>query len=171
MPNRFDFQLDSQQLERELNEFRSLLSSHVQLAERDDILPFFRSRHNLSALVGLSNASVACPDKIAFEFTLFGSFVCDLVVCDSVQRAVCLVEFEDAKSGSIFKKGKRLTSEWSWRFEHGWSQIFDWYYILEDLKQTNTIRDTFGFQVESWMGLLIIGRDQFLSDSERDRLG
>ena len=79
------------------------------------------------------------------------------------------VEFEDARPNSIFKKSKP-TPEWSPRFEHGFSQIVDWFYTLSDISQTKLFRDFFGTDLADYCGLLVIGRDAFLTDAMQARL-
>ncbi|MEQ8960543.1 MAG: DUF4263 domain-containing protein [Coleofasciculus sp. C2-GNP5-27] len=56
---------------------------------------------------------------------------------DSVKKAYCFVEFENADSNSIFvdKPGKS-SPEWSSRFEKCFSQIIDWFWKLDDLEKT-----------------------------------
>lgn len=111
------------------------------------------------------------PDKFAFEYDLFGDFSSDFAVGDFQRQAYCFMELEDAKANSIFKKvSGRSTTDWSTRFDHGYSQIIDWFYKLDDMEKTNEFEDRFGARVISPFGLLIIGRSQFLSDKDKRRL-
>jgi hypothetical protein len=111
-------------------------------------------------------------DYMAREYDLFGDFTCDFIIGSrkSRQPIYCMIEFEDAQQNSIFKKkpGKH-TSEWSPRFEQGFFQLVDWFYQLDDMKQTSNFREKFGSNPEFY-GLLVIGRNQFLTQSERRRL-
>ena len=69
----------------ELQCFEALLASKPELKEREDILPFFKKNLNLTALLGTYIHDIANPDRLASEYDLFGDFVCDLVVGDSMQ--------------------------------------------------------------------------------------
>lgn len=155
----------------ELVEFKKLLDGKPGLSERDDILPFFKSNRHLAALIGSYNPRVNRFDRIATEFDLFGDFSCDLVVGDSESHNFCFVEFEDAKPNSVFhKKAGKATPEWSPRFDHGFSQILDWFAILEDQKRTAQFKAKFGSDLIQYVGLLVIGRRQYLDNALYDRL-
>ena len=110
-------------------------------------------------MVGSYNSKINRFDRIATDFSLFGDYACDLVIGDSVSRNFCFVEFEDASPKSIFttKKGER-PPEWSPRFDHGFSQILDWFLVLEDQKRTGLHKSKFGLDVIQYVGLLVIGR-------------
>lgn len=98
----------------QLVEFQELLQSKRGLSERDDILPFFRERQELSALVGGLHPKLYRYERIAFEYDIFGDFVADLVVGDAVTKAYCFVEFESAVANSVFvSKSGKSTPEWS----------------------------------------------------------
>jgi hypothetical protein len=56
------------------------------------------------------------------------------------------------------------------RFEHGFSQLVDWFYALDDLKKTSNFARHFGHGHIKCFGLLIIGRDADFSDADRARL-
>ncbi|NTW19795.1 MAG: DUF4263 domain-containing protein, partial [Nostocales cyanobacterium W4_Combined_metabat2_030] len=90
---------------------------------------------------------------------------------DSVNNTYCFIEFEDATKNSIFvnKKGK-TTSEWSARFEHGFSQIIDWFWKIDDYKNTSLARSIFGSENIEFYGILVIGRDAFISPIDKARL-
>ncbi len=82
----------------------------------------------------------------------------------------CFIEFEDAEAGSIFRPGSKGAPDWSPRLEHGFSQIVDWFYVLADQSQTRHFRDLFGTDLADYCGVLVIGRDGFLTDAMRARL-
>jgi hypothetical protein len=110
-------------------------------------------------------------NRIAFEYPLFGDFTCDLVVGDFVQNTYCFMEFEDASPTSLFiQRGKRATREWSPRFEHGYSQIIDWFYKLDDMRRSDDLLARFGSRSITFSGVLVIGRNQYLKPGERERL-
>jgi Domain of unknown function (DUF4263) len=57
----------------------------------------------------------------------------------------CVVEFEDGKLNSIFRKfANKSMTEWSPRFEHGFSQLVDWFCTLDDFKKTERFARDFG---------------------------
>ena len=154
----------------ELEEFRQLLISHKELSERKDILPFFRKRQHLAALIGAYHTNIIESDLIAYEYPLFGDFVVDLAVGNSKKNAYCFIEFEDGKSDSIFVNVGRTTLEWSPRFEHGFSQIVDWFWKLSDFEKTDEFENMFGDRSIDFIGILVIGRSQSLGKKEERRL-
>jgi hypothetical protein len=158
-------QLDWRVFATELEEFKTLLDTHYELDENKHILPFFQQRQHLVAGLGfvfnLFNGSPA--DKIAYEFDLWGKFKCDLVLGCSAIKSYVFIEFEDAKEDSIFKKIKnKSTSEFSNRFEHGYSQLKDWFYILDKMQDNVEYEARFGDRNIRYEGALIIGRKSFL---------
>jgi hypothetical protein len=164
------FRFDAAACQKELDGFKSLLAADRELGESSDILPFFRENEQLSAFLGSYHPSIHCCDLIAFEFQLFGDYACDLVVGDSNSHAYLFVEFEDAKSNSLFVKKRRETPEWSPRFEHGFGQLVDWLHKLDDLSRTQSLRGIFGAYAIMPMMMLAIGRNSTMGTRERDRL-
>jgi hypothetical protein len=156
---------------RQVEEFRSWLAGKVELSEREDVLPFFRARPHLALLFAPFNFWSGRPDRIAWEFDVFGDFACDLVVGDWDRGAYCFVEFEDARSDSIFEKqGKKATREWGRRFEHGFSQILDWMHKLDGRTPSTDMLARFGRYEITYEAVLVIGRDQHLDEGEKERL-
>jgi hypothetical protein len=82
----------------------------------------------------------------------------------------CIIEFEPGEEGSIFKRHKRKNPEWSSRFEHAFSQIVDWFWALEDEKDSIDFRTTFGDREVTFASLLVMGRNTELDDTKRRRL-
>ena len=154
----------------ELDALDGLLSSKLELQEREDILPFFRTHKNIAALIGTYAPTLVSIDRLNAEFTLFGDFRADLIVGDSKRKSYCLVEFEDATEESVFKRKGRTTSEWSDRYAHGFGQLVDWFWKLDGLKDTAQARAFFGADTFDFMGMLVIGRDQYLTTEETMRL-
>ena len=168
------FEIDFDRCRLDLVEFQSLLDEfrHGVLKERGHVLAFFRDHINLAALVGHVDRNIGHVDRIAYEFDFFGDYAADLAVGDTGARQYCFVEFENAAPDGIFKKaGKKATPEWSSRFDHGYSQIIDWFWKLHDLAQTHSGRARFG-HVNSFndFGLLVIGWSDTLAPVERERL-
>jgi Domain of unknown function (DUF4263) len=119
----------------------------------------------------VNNSRLVRYDRIAHEYPLFGDFSCDLVVGDWVRQAYVLVEFENAAPNSVFvKKGQKATPEWSPRFEHGFSQILDWFYKLDTQRHSPDFEERFGSRVVHMSGLLVVGRRETLGPREEDRL-
>lgn len=167
------FTLDRAALDKELDSFRRLLGPpQRELSERKKILPFFKSRLNLASLLGFYNSHLVAPDVIKPELEIFGDHSCDLAVGERQggKCEFCFVEFEDARRNSIFQRGGKGTPDWANRLEHGFSQIVDWFHTLSGQTQTPQFREFFGTDLANYCGLLVIGRDAFLTDPERDRL-
>ncbi len=163
----FDYSLCRQQVE----EFREWLSGREELSERDDVLPFFRNRPQMSVLFGMFNRSIAWADRIAWEFDIFGDFACDLAVGEWARGAYCFIEFEDAKRESVFQKqGAKVTREWGRRFDHGYSQIIDWVHKLDGRSPSNDLLARFGRHEINFETVLVIGKDEHLDAGEKQRL-
>lgn len=162
--------IDGKKLLVEIATFESLLASKVDLSESVDIAPFFKNNENFSAFLGLFTLDTGVPDRIAHEFDVSGDFRCDLVVGDSTRKNYCFIEFEDATKDSIFKTTKKATSEWGVRFEHGFSQIVDWFYRLDDEKNTGKWASLLGAAHVNYSGMVILGRDSYLTPDEESRL-
>jgi len=157
------FNISLEKCVTELAAFDSLLAKKTALDERSDVLSFFRTNTHLAAYIGSYQPRLTRFDRIGVEFTLFGDFRADLLIGDSVNHCHCLIEFEDANADSIFKPSARSTPDWSPRFEHGFGQLVDWFWKIDDLRQTAQGRSIFGQDTHDFMGVLVIGRDQFIS--------
>ncbi|MTJ07406.1 Shedu immune nuclease family protein [Anabaena sp. UHCC 0204] len=164
------FNLDIKKCLFELEEFENLLLNNKELKESKDILPFFKQRLHLSAFIGFYVPQIIRFNQIKHEFTFFGDFRADLAVGDSVNNTYCFIEFEDATEDSIFIEKGRSTSDWSPRFEHGFSQIIDWFWKIDDFKNTSLARSIFGSENIEFYGILVIGRDAFISPIDKARL-
>jgi hypothetical protein len=158
---------DYAQCKTEVMEYARLLVAKPSLGERTDILPFFRTHRQLAALCGVVSGHLptATVDRVAWEYDLFGEYACDLVVGDSASRAYCFIEFEDAKSNSIFTKaGKKAARDWSRLFEHGYSQIVDWIQKLVEMAHNAEFQGRFGYGPITFDAALVIGRTTSLAD-------
>ena len=163
--------IDHERCRTELLEFGALLAANAVLSERADILPFFKARPHLAAFIGSFMRDVGPATEYAFEYPIGGDFATDLVVGVRKSRRFCVVEFEDGKPDSLFKQvGGRSMAEWGRRFERGFSQIVDWFTLIDDLKPTARFQRDFGPGYISFSALLVIGRDAGLSDYDRRRL-
>jgi len=155
---------------KELTDLKELLTQKPELSEREDILPFFRERSHLSSFISSYVPNISNPDRLAFEYDLFGDFTCDLVVGDSTSHNFLFVEFEDAKEHSVFTETAKYTPEWSSRIEHGFSQIIDWFWKLEDQEKSDDYEHRFGAKHATMHGLVVVGRDDSLGPREVARL-
>jgi hypothetical protein len=158
----------------ELTAFKALLDRHESgiLKEQEHVLPFFREHRDLAALIGHVYTDCLRIDRIAYEFDVFGDHAADLVVGDSKRQMYVFVEFEGAAPRSIFyKQAKKDTLAWGPHFERGYSQIIDWFWKLDDLIRTDTLRHRFeDARSIHYYGLLVIGRSAHLQPLERERL-
>ena len=155
----------------EWDDFSRLLTSKSVLSEKSDVLPFFRTRHDLSLLVCSYFPMIKSPDRFAHEYEIYGDFVADLVVGDSFTNRYLLVEFENGAPDSVFKqKGTKSTLDWAPRFEGAYSQLIDWLWKLEDMRSTADFLNTFGSRRATFQGLIVIGKNMKLSKQEEDRL-
>jgi hypothetical protein len=163
--------IDASQCRSEWREFAALLTSKAALSEKDDVLPFFKRRQNLSLLICNYFPKIKKADRFAHEYEIDGDFVADLVVGDSSKHHYLLVEFENGAKDSIFKKKKsKATPDWAPRFEGAYSQLTDWLWKLEDKRSTADFVSTFGDRRAWFQGLIITGKDMTLSRQEKDRL-
>ena len=162
-------QIHLKDVERELASFEIFLKAQ-ELSERSEILPFFNNHNQLSSF--LCSYFNFHSDKIAFEYDLFGDFCCDIVIGDSTSNNYCFIELEEGKPNNIFKeKGNKYSKDWASKFEHGYSQIIDWFWKLEDQKNTTEFQSRFGASQINYYGLLVVGRNIDLEDiKEQNRL-
>jgi hypothetical protein len=161
---------DANECLREAQEMQVFLGAQTTLRERDEILPFFKARRQLSAFLCVNNPRAIEYNRVAHEYPLFGDFTCDLVTGDWMRGAYVFVEFENAAPNSIFSQKSRSTPEWSNRFEHGFSQILDWFYKLDTQRHNPEFEQRFGRRDLAITGLLVVGRKQDLGPREKDRL-
>jgi len=160
---------DPIQARQEWQDYQSLLQTHLELEEAKDVLPFFKVRHHLSLLIGYCYVSYE-PNCFGHEFDIFGDFRADLIVGDFSTRHYLLIEFEDGKPDSIFKRTQRAVSEWSPRLEKAYSQLNDWLCQLDRMKYTPNFEDKFGKHDAEFQAIIIIGKDTNLTEPEQKRL-
>lgn len=170
MPEFAPHALDTAAARAEVQDLKTLLDSPADLTERQ-IGRFLRSRRHLQALVGpLYNPSLVRPDRLAWEYPLFGDFRCDFAVGDSKRHAYTLVEYEDAGPTSLFvRQAKKITRAWSRRLDAGYGQVIDWFYKLRAMTDTPDMEARFGKRAVPVTGVLVIGRDRHMDAGERMR--
>jgi len=171
MPKSFEpIVFDFSTFKKEITEYENfLMTKPDELSEQDDISPFFKSHQTLSSQIA-SLFSVEMPDRIVFEYDIFGDFRCDLAIGNSVKKEYCFVEFEDARTHSLFKNEDKFKPSFGLRLEHGHSQIIDWFYKIENLQGTKEMEERFNTREIDYYGVLIIGRNKFLDGTLRNRL-
>lgn len=162
--------IDPQALKNELSQFEQLLKK--QWFEEIEASTLFKNSKNLIATFGNFNTSINNPDLIGEEVWIQDLVRCDFAAGDSKSRHFVLVEFEDAKTTSLFKNptGGKKIPDWSARFEHGFSQLVDWAWIMNDASNSISVKTTFQGEVKDWNLLLIAGRNSSLNCVGTDRL-
>lgn len=163
-------EIDIDQCRRDLDDFDALLAPNEDLKEREHILPFFRARPHLTLFLASYAVNLDDYDRLAYEFDIFSLFRADAVIGEWSSRNYCFVEFEDATATSIFVRGDRRTTEWSDRFEAGYSQITDWFWALEAYRDTEAFERKFGQRRINTAALLVVGRDYGVTGGDRLRL-
>lgn len=167
------YKLDIAQCDRQLKELQNFLSTNLNIKETGEngLQKFFSDRPNLILLIGYWHFKLE-PAFYKTECSLFDNeFRSDFVVADRRRENFLFIEFEDATEDSIFKRKSRSSNsantsyEWSSRYEHGLSQVVDWYYRMDDYERTNKFEEYFGSPKVNYAGLLVIGRDEFLKQS------
>lgn len=167
IPHVFDKHMCRQQW----NELDQHIKKYPILDENRQVLPFFKTRHDLSLLVGQYIPRTINPDVLAHEYPLYGDFKADLIVGDASTRNYLLVEFEDGRPDSIFKKKKgKATPDWAPRFECAFSQLVDWLWKLDDMRSTDAFTNAFGDRHAKFHGLIVIGKGMSLDAQEKSRL-
>lgn len=165
-----DHQINIEKTRLQLDELQGLLESKTELSEKHDLSPFFKDRPDLISSVGHLHPGITKSDKFAYEYDIFGDFSSDFTVGDSRRNSYCFIELEDARENSIFRNTGRAAPDWSSRFEHGYSQIIDWSYKLDDMEKSDTFEERFGARSIDLFSILIIGRSHFLSSRDERRL-
>lgn len=165
-----DVTFDSKQCKKELDQFGELLKAE-ELSESKDVLPFFKDRPQLTAFIGDVAPKVGPANRVGREFPLLGDFRADFVVGDKGRGDYCLIEFEGGRKDSLFRTVKnRSMKEWGTQFEHGFSQLVDWFCLIDDQKNTEHFKKIFGYGRLNFCGMLVVGRSAALSEAERNRL-
>jgi hypothetical protein len=150
-------------------QFRDLLNSNRILGERE-IQSFFKASSHLTAHIGMALGNIGVATQVAYEFQLLGDYAADIVFGNREKR-FCFVELESGDSDAVLAKvGKKSTKEWSKHFEHGFSQIVDWFCHLDDFKKTDRFHRNFGYGHIDIVGLLLIGRNEGLDADDIRRL-
>lgn len=136
---------NSAKCKKEVKELGDLLKSKAELSEKNAVLPFFRTRDQICSLIGSIIPAIGLAPEVCREFSFLGDFSADLLVGNKSAKQFLAVEFEDAGLESIFKSAPgRKTKDWSPRFEHGSSQLIDWFATLDDYKKIDKFKREYG---------------------------
>jgi hypothetical protein len=154
----------------QIEDYRVFLTGNPR-AERDEFLPFFRARPQLSAYIGTLHRKVGTADRLAFEFSLWGDFRCDLVAGDLSTGAFVFAEFEGAGESDLFRRepGRRV-SRWGNRVEGAISQVTDWLFRLAQEQNSPTMERDLGVQNPHPVGLVVAGRGSEVDTYDARRL-
>lgn len=165
----YNVSFDSKGFQEAVKAFENLLNSKLELGEKKDIQPFFRDNPLLiPAMAGLAEMSRMDIDELEFEFDLWQGLICDIGFGDSKTNTYCLIELEDATKESIFKNSPKNYPKYSNRLECGFSQIVDWLYKIDMMKNTSSeIKRRFASDNPKISAILIIGRSEFLDDDSK----
>jgi hypothetical protein len=156
-------------IKKELDQFRDLLNSKKILSERE-LQELFKASPHLTAYLGAVVGNIGVAKHVAYELQIMGDYGADIVFGIREKR-FCFVELENGDPDSVLERvGKKSTKEWSKRFEHGFSQIVDWFCHLDDFKKTERFHRNFGHGHIDFTGLLLIGRQEGLDADDIRRL-
>lgn len=167
MINLIQDELYEDECEQQLKEFRSFLAAKDEY-EETEIHSFFKTRPQLILLMG-KVLQVKKPTHYNDELPVIGLYRADFAITDNNKELYAFVEFEDAKKSSIFnvkKNRKTNTFAWASRFEHGYSQVIDWYLHLGRNNDSKDMKREFGSREIAYYGALIIGRDSNLENGD-----
>jgi hypothetical protein len=154
--------------EAELGSFKTWLSDQTFFGETaavDEI----KARPQMCCLLG-ANAGIHAPDLIKFELELKGIFRTDLALGHDASRKFALIEFEDAKEDSLFRKATSQYRYWGRRLEQGFGQIVDWAWVRNENPNDSILQGAFGGRINNSAYIVICGRDVGIKDDlERSR--
>lgn len=162
--------LDPADARRQWTDLAALLNAKARLSEGADVLPFFRTRPDLSLLVSHYIPAIRTPDRVATELPHSGDFRIDLVVGDHANGKYLLVEFEDGTATSVFAPGTRAAPAWAARYERAFSQLVDWLWKLDDMRSTSDFVHLFGAREVTFEWLIVAGKGMALDPREKARL-
>ena len=170
MPQLQRINLDFNQAESELAEFKKFLDDNREFSETA-VVKLLKSKLNLCCLMGSMMAEVPKADVYKFEYQILGLFCADFVVGHLQKQRFVLVEFEDGKKNSLFgPKATNQMRDWSSRFEHGFGQLIDWAWARADNGNSLVFQNAFECADMYPIFVLICGRDEFMDATEQKRL-
>lgn len=158
------FKFDRALAKTELASFETWLSAKGFFAEVADAVPQFDARKHFSAAIGWTlGERLFNPDRFDFELSLGGNYFPDIVVGDSKEKSLVLIELEGALKHQIFhvKKPGEQYPDFSTDFRQGFFQLLDWVHRLKDFS-AKTMVDTFTFEPKHIRTVLVVGRNSEL---------
>jgi hypothetical protein len=167
-----DRALDAEACRTAVDEFDKLLSSRDEIEESgpNGLLEFFSAHPDLLILMGDLLLPSLSPTAYQKEFSILGEFRADFAVANKNKSKFVFIEFESAERESVFvQKGSSpgtISYEWARRFEHGYSQVVDWHYRLDDLSGSSKFYEHFGHRNIEFEGVLVVGRDKFVQEAK-----
>jgi hypothetical protein len=164
--DRIDLKL--QDMIAEFEAFKTLVDSNDSIDE-SVLLRFFKERPNFVCLIGGLGLPDFRNDLFASELDLFGYFRADFAVGNLQSGEYLLIELESATDNIYRQQGSKSKREWHSAFNNGYNQLIDWFWLLEDFEHTKNFEELFE-NFQSFTGLLIIGRDKYLTEEEQRRL-
>ena len=163
--------LDLSTAKTDLAALDKLLADNDELEETGSggLQEFFTLRPNLLLLMSRAFCPGLLPAAYLHECSVVHEFRADYAVANKDRSKFLFVEFENAKKDSIFSS-KAITKanhsyQWSKTFEHGFSQVVDWYFRIDDYQKTSKIEEHFGAPKIDDVGILLLGRDHFLKQA------
>jgi hypothetical protein len=156
---------------RELAEYEAFLQGRGFFLEREAV-SFLKVRPHLCSLVQSLNPLRAPPaNAYKFEFQIQGIFQADLVVGNTECQQFVLVEFEGGNENSLFGPSCTMQArDWSREMNHGFGQLIDWGWAIDDGRNTSILKNAFGCDHVAAQFLLVCGRDAgMLDQAERGR--
>lgn len=120
-------------------------------------LRFFRARPALLRLMAGTFPEVAAyPDSYAYELNIAGEFKCDFAFGNSKRQLAALIEFESGeRSGLLNLTAPRALSS---RAAGGLSQLLSWAMLIGDIRNTQLMKNTFGWEPKGITLMYVGGR-------------
>jgi hypothetical protein len=136
------FRIDFRRAEAQLQELGQLLNAPGPIPEDgpDGLLRFFRDRVDLVGWIGSLTVRAASTDLVAEELSLMGYFRADFAVGDETTGEYVLIELEPADDCIFQQHGEKTKREWHRRFNQGYNQLVDWFWLLSDFEHTRTFQ-------------------------------
>jgi hypothetical protein len=135
---------DVRKAERELKTFERFLQRHAFFKERKVVAVLKKCPH-LCCLVGPLVAGLPVPNVYKFEFQIQGLFAADLVIGNLDSQLFVLVEFEGGEKNSLFgPKSTIQVRDWSRHTGHGFGQLIDWGWAIDDARNNVALKNAFG---------------------------
>ncbi len=136
------------------------------------LLAFFNQHPALILVMSdFVSMSYMAIDALEFEFELSQNLTCDVAFGSSEHNTYCLAKLGSLDRNALFNNNQDNRGEFSNQFERNYGQIIDWLYEIDRIKRLpSEVTPLFASENPNISVLLIIGRSEFLSQDEQDRL-